>query len=101
MLFSSPGVDSGGGDMSFSSQKAASGSADDDFGEPSKSEEAQGNVTVIKLGDLGKVTVSGAAVMKIEKYDITDPRLSAAWKDGVYRVLLNMNDDGKCRLFID
>ena len=58
------------------------------------------NTAVIKLGDVGKVTVSGAAVQKIEEYAVTDPRLLVAWKHEVYRVLLAMDEGGKCRMFI-
>jgi hypothetical protein len=60
-----------------------------------------GNGVVIRVGDLGTVTVSGAAVQGIERYAVTDPRLAAAWKHEVYRVLLAMDDGGKCRLFIE
>jgi hypothetical protein len=63
--------------------------------------EAQNNLTVIRIGDLGKVTVSGASVAKIETCAITDPRLAIAWKHEVYRVLLAMDDDRKCRMLID
>ena len=60
-----------------------------------------GDVTILKIGDLGTVTVSGASVEKIESYAITDPRLATAWKHEVYRVLLAMDDGGRCRMLID
>jgi hypothetical protein len=63
--------------------------------------EVQNNTTVMRIGDLGEVTISGASVERIETCAITDPRLATAWKHEVYRVLLAMDGGGKCRMVID
>lgn len=51
--------------------------------------------SVIAIGGLGRVSVTGGDVAEIQMYPITDERLGISWKHEVYRVLIKMDDSGK------
>lgn len=51
--------------------------------------------SVIAIGGLGRVSVTGGDVAEIQTYPITDERLGISWKHEVYRVLIKMDDSGK------
>jgi len=46
---------------------------------------------VISIGNLGKLSVTGAANIKKERIPITDLRLKTAWKHDIYRLLITMD----------
>lgn len=48
---------------------------------------------ILSVGDLGNVTVEGAASVTIETVPVTDERLKTAWKHDLYRCLVTMEKD--------
>ncbi len=101
MTYEKPEVVAAGDAESSGSSEALSDQKDGALDNGSAFSGVHENDTVIRVGDLGRVTVSGASVKKIESYPIADPRLAIAWKHEVYRVLLAMDDGGRCRMLIE
>ncbi|RKM59986.1 heparinase [Butyrivibrio sp. CB08] len=60
----------------------------------------EGQVSIIKLGDLGEVRIEGSLGVNVETYPVLDERLKICWKHEVYRVLITMGEEGNLKLEI-
>ena len=52
-----------------------------------------GSSLSLKLGEAGVLDIHGAELAGIEPIEITDPRLSIAWKHEVYRILVRVKKE--------